>query len=340
MRRDRSAELTAEPAGRFDRFDALILVVLTVGSLALRAWHLDQPRDMYFDEVYHARTATEFLQDWRYGIVHSIYEYTHPHIAKYAMALGIEAFGDNKVVSTAQLEGPVSDAALETRWSPPSRPAERDGDRMYVVNGTDLRVYDLASRQLITTIPLDKPATAVAVDDDGHQLYIASDDGTISQLDTTDLDDLRADPSATVDPPTPILTLTGTTGNVVQLVVVDDQLVARTSDGWLAAVDPANAMQTGTLQVPDAVKAVRVPSTDQVVVDQTKVTNLEEETNLIATALAEDASQIRPLLQGTNDRVGDHRLPVGHGSQRRPEEHRCGQAARRHDRVGTGGRGQ
>ena len=51
-------------------------------------------------------------------------------------------------------------------------------------------------------------------------------------------------------------------------------------------------------------KAVRVPSTDQVVVDQTKVTNLEEETSLIATALAEDASRIRPLLQGTNDRVG------------------------------------
>ena len=50
---------------------------------------------------------------------------------------------------------------------------------------------------------------------------------------------------------------------------------------------------------------VRVPSTDQVVVDQTKVTNLEEETNLIATALAEDASRIRPQLQGTSDRVGD-----------------------------------
>ena len=108
--RDRSVPFGAiaagarrEPAGRLDRFDALILVVLDVGSLVLRAWHLDQPHDMYFDEVYHARTATEFLQDWRYGIVHSIYEYTHPHVAKYAMALGIEAFGDNKVVSTAQL---------------------------------------------------------------------------------------------------------------------------------------------------------------------------------------------------------------------------------------------
>ena len=129
-------------------------------------------------------------------------------------------------------------------------------------------------------------------------LYIASDDGTISQLDTTSLDALRTDPSATVDPPTPILTLDGPTGEVVQLVVVDDQLVARTSDGWLAAMDPANAVQTGTLRVPGAVKAVRVPSTDQVVVDQTKVADLEQETNSLATALAEDASLIRPLLQG------------------------------------------
>jgi len=40
---------------------------------------------MHFDEVYHARTATEFLQFWRYGIPHDIYEYNHPHLAKYAM---------------------------------------------------------------------------------------------------------------------------------------------------------------------------------------------------------------------------------------------------------------
>ena len=43
---------------------------------------------MHFDEVYHARTAAEFLQDWRYGIDHDIYEWTHPHLAKYAMARG------------------------------------------------------------------------------------------------------------------------------------------------------------------------------------------------------------------------------------------------------------
>ena len=52
---------------------------------------------MYFDEVYHARTATEFLQDWQYGEPHAIYEFTHPHLAKYAMAWGIEVCGDHRV---------------------------------------------------------------------------------------------------------------------------------------------------------------------------------------------------------------------------------------------------
>ena len=61
---------------------------------------------MHFDEVYHARTATEFLQDWRYGIPHEIYECTHPHLAKYAMAGGIVAWGDDRD-GTSDLGVPV-----------------------------------------------------------------------------------------------------------------------------------------------------------------------------------------------------------------------------------------
>ena len=58
-------------------------------SCARTGWA--NPARMHFDEVYHARTATEFLQSWRYGISHDIYEWTHPHLAKYAMAAGIVA---------------------------------------------------------------------------------------------------------------------------------------------------------------------------------------------------------------------------------------------------------
>ena len=62
---------------------------------------------------------------WRYNMPHSIYEFTHPHMAKYMMALGIEALGDNQVTNVTNLGAPVSAAVTETRWSPPEAP---DGD--------------------------------------------------------------------------------------------------------------------------------------------------------------------------------------------------------------------
>ena len=70
---------------------------------------------MHFDEVYHARTATEFLQDWRYGLAHDIYEWTHPHLAKYAMAAGMVLWGEDDVAATSDLDVPVVAAAVEPR---------------------------------------------------------------------------------------------------------------------------------------------------------------------------------------------------------------------------------
>ena len=58
---------------------------------------------MHFDEVYHARTAMEFLQDWRYGMPHSIYEYTHPTWPSTAWRSASRLLGNNQVTSTAQL---------------------------------------------------------------------------------------------------------------------------------------------------------------------------------------------------------------------------------------------
>ena len=67
-----------------------LLVAFAV--LVTRGYRLDWPRDMYFDEVYHARTAFELLAQ------RDPYEWTHPHLAKELMALGILAFGDDRVV--------------------------------------------------------------------------------------------------------------------------------------------------------------------------------------------------------------------------------------------------
>ena len=103
---------------------------------------------MHFDEVYHARTATEFLQDWRYDIDHNIYEWTHPHLAKYAMAAGLVLWGGDHVRATSELGVPVRAAVIEPRRASAGLPrrsnrgaaARRDRER-----GPDVRPARRAS---------------------------------------------------------------------------------------------------------------------------------------------------------------------------------------------------
>jgi hypothetical protein len=109
IRPDRTKGLEREPGGRLDKLDLWILVVLVAAVLGVRMFRLAEPYQMHFDEVYHARTATEFLQDWRYGYSHPIYEWTHPHLAKYAMAGGLVAWGDDRVGATSDLGVPVAE---------------------------------------------------------------------------------------------------------------------------------------------------------------------------------------------------------------------------------------
>ncbi len=172
-RPDRSRGLHGEGGGRLERLDLWVVIVLVIAALAFRTFRLAEPLTMHFDEVYHARTATEFLQGWRYGIDHDIYEYTHPHVAKYAMAVGIVLFGQDKVSATSDLDVPVKDAAVEPRWDDPSLPGGRAGDRLYVATGDEVRAYDLATRGLVATIPAPG-ASAVAIGARDHKLYIGT----------------------------------------------------------------------------------------------------------------------------------------------------------------------
>ena len=149
-RRDRSAELIGERPGRIDRLDVTVALLLLLAALTLRGWRVEEPYDMYFDEVYHARTATEFLQHWRYDEPPTqIYEYTHPHLAKYLMAVGIVLFGDDRVSATAQLGYTPRDAAVETRWDGVGTRPGRAGDRIYVSGEGGVRAYDLVTRELV-----------------------------------------------------------------------------------------------------------------------------------------------------------------------------------------------
>ncbi|MFN8619595.1 MAG: hypothetical protein U0869_02455 [Chloroflexota bacterium] len=302
MRRDRSASLAMERGGRITRLDLGAMLGVFVLAVALRGANLAKPFDMYFDEVYHARTAMEFLQDWKYGEVHSIYEYTHPHLAKYVMAWSIERFGNNQVTSTPQVGATgVRAAVLEERWSPSDAPATRDGDRLYVATDTGVAVMDL--RDLGTRLAtLPTVATALAIDPDSHTLYLAQAGGTIVSIDTTQLDAKRADP-ATPDPvPAAVGQLTST-ATVKDLVVADNVLVALFDDETLQSIDLDTGLVSDVTDVPGAVAITAVPSVERVVARPADVVDKSGVALSLADTLFEDADALGERLASTADTV-------------------------------------
>jgi hypothetical protein len=192
IRGDRSRTLNAELGGRLDKLDLWFVAVLAISLLTVRMWRLDEPYQMHFDEVYHPRTATEFLQDWRYGIPPlEIYEWTHPHMAKYAMAVGIMAFGEDRVGATGRLNAPVVDAVIEPRRDDGLNESEVEGDRLWIATGSEVRAYNLATRQLVGTLALPG-AVALAYDRPGQQLFAGTRSGDIRVVSVTQLDGIRS----------------------------------------------------------------------------------------------------------------------------------------------------
>jgi hypothetical protein len=243
IRPDRTAALARERGGRLDRFDLWLLVVLVIGSLFLRTFRLAEPYQMHFDEVYHARTATEFLQDWRYGIDHDIYEWTHPHLAKYAMAAGLVLWGGDHVQSTNALGVSVRAAAVEPRRATAGAPGGRSEERLHIATDTEIRTYDLRTRTLESIVPAPG-VTALAWDAVGSQLVLGFEDGRLATLDVTSLGiagvDIGPEPVeiATVDHP------------VERLLAADDgATIAAASSNRVTLVDRATSSVVGSLDL-------------------------------------------------------------------------------------------
>ncbi|MFL5685847.1 MAG: phospholipid carrier-dependent glycosyltransferase [Chloroflexota bacterium] len=225
VRADRSRTLTSEGGGRFDRLDAWLVVVLILATLGLRLFRLAEPYQMHFDEVYHARTAAEFLQDWRYGQSHVIYEWTHPHLAKYAMAAGLVAWGADHVAATNDLGDPVRAVTIEPRREDGSA---RAGERLHVATGDEIRTEDLRTRQTLarTSAP---GVGALAFDPTQTRLILGADDGTVSSLDVTEIGVDGAAPE-----PVRLATLPYA---VKHLFVTDDGTIVAASDLDLSTID-------------------------------------------------------------------------------------------------------
>lgn len=301
LRRDRSGELAAEGPGRLDRLDLFIVALVIVGALTIRTYRLDQPFDMHFDEVYHARTATEFLQDWRYGIDHSIYEFTHPHLAKYGIALGLIAFGEDRVTGTSELEVPVRDAVIETRWSPSDVPAERNGDRLLVATGSEVRAYDLVDRSLDATLSL--PAIAIALDESNHIAYAVTETDEIVSFRTTELDAHRRDAASSLPTTTAVASLEPSDARVAEMLVVESSLIMRLVDGTIVAYEPASGERTGEAAITGATGAIRTPAADRVVVDPELLVDPDAVASSLADLLDDDAERLGAIIAGANGPV-------------------------------------
>ena len=249
VRLDRSRALGAEPPGRVDRFDVWMMLVLALTLMTVRVWRLGEPYQTHFDEVYHPRTAVEFLQAWRYGFSHDIYEWTHPHLAKYAMAGGIVAWGNDRTAATSDLEVPIVAAAIEPRWDSATSVSRVAGDRLWVATTDAVRAYDLATRALIAEVPVPG-AHALAVDRVAHRILVGTTGGDIRALDTLDLDTARwagqavpggtpaAPALATLDGPVDFVHVTPDGGTVVAVyrtTGAPDRRIAVVLDGASAS---------------------------------------------------------------------------------------------------------
>ena len=295
VRRDRSALIVNERGGRLDRRDLALVLIVFLASLFLRTYRLEVPYGPHFDEVYHARTAVEFLQDWEYDMPHSIYEFTHPHFAKYAMAWGIELLGNNRVVDTRDLGAPVRDAATETRWSPPGQASARNGDRLYVVTGSDLRIYDLQNKAALASV--SGAFVAVAVDQVSHTVYLADAAGAIWSMPTDQLDAWRRASADQQPSPAvyPFTQATGQVGSVRHIFLTGSELLAVTDGGSVVSFG-LTGVQTGLVSLEGANFVVGVPARPEIIADPTQITDIATYAQTLAGLIAGDAAQIEAAL--------------------------------------------
>ncbi|MGH2377547.1 MAG: phospholipid carrier-dependent glycosyltransferase [Candidatus Limnocylindria bacterium] len=136
------------------RRDVALALLVALAVIATRGYRLDHPRDMYFDEVYHARTAFELVAQ------REPYEWTHPHLAKEIMAVGILAFGGDRVEATVP---PPTGPEPVTAFA-----VSNTGQRAYGFADGSVRLEPVASFR--PDGPLTGPIRALAFE--GERLFV------------------------------------------------------------------------------------------------------------------------------------------------------------------------
>ncbi|HWH24127.1 MAG TPA: phospholipid carrier-dependent glycosyltransferase [Candidatus Limnocylindria bacterium] len=147
---------------------------------------LDRPLGMYFDETLHVRTATEFLQPIRYGIPpREILEWTHPPLAKYAIAASVGLLGGHPLTGLIDAQVDTRDAAVEPA-RPASGPLAAQPSRLYLLAPEGVRIIDVDSGQSLGALPVEG-GTALAVDGVNQRLLVGTVAGEVRAWSTVAL---------------------------------------------------------------------------------------------------------------------------------------------------------
>ena len=187
-----------EPSRRLDRRDAVALLALVVFALVFRLWRLDTPRSQHFDEVYHARSAAEFLANWNNDWTRDVYEWTHPMLAKYLIAGGIVAADPNRVVGSTELESASSALTVAPRR------ASVGHDRsiaLLAAGGATIIAMDADTGEEVASWSAGGPIASLAYDAEAYRLLVGrADSGTVE---TYELAGLLASPDGRAPPAGP-----------------------------------------------------------------------------------------------------------------------------------------
>jgi predicted membrane-bound dolichyl-phosphate-mannose-protein mannosyltransferase len=181
LRRDPSHR--EEAPRRLDRLDLLLLAALILVAFFFRLWRLELPRHTHFDEVYHARTAAEWLADWQEGWTRDTYEWTHPPLAKYLIAAGIVLADPNKVVRETDLDAPATSLAVAPQRTAHTRPSSivftSAGDELVTAREV-LTGKEVASWTALGAV------SSLAYDEEGDRLLVGyASSGAVSAYDLT-----------------------------------------------------------------------------------------------------------------------------------------------------------
>ncbi|MEX0626408.1 MAG: phospholipid carrier-dependent glycosyltransferase [Chloroflexota bacterium] len=172
-----------EPRRRLDRLDLLLLATLILAAFLFRLWRLELPRHTHFDEVYHARTATEWLADWQEGWTRDTYEWTHPPLAKYLIAAGILVADPNKVVGGTDLEAPATAIAIAPQRTAQTRPKSI----VFTTAGDEvITAREVLTGEQVSSWSAQGPVASMAYDEDGDRLLVGlASGGAVSAYDMT-----------------------------------------------------------------------------------------------------------------------------------------------------------